>query len=142
MLVMTETYEDFDGNKRTEDFMFNLTEAELTEMEVSQDGGLSYYLEKIAKEVDGAKIVSFMKKFVLAAYGVKSPDGKHFIKSEEVRKDFETSAAYSQIFMKLATDADEAAKFFNGIIPKSLSERAKQIGLPNKTSLEVVKPNA
>ena len=39
------------------------------------------------------------------------------MKSEEISNGFAQTEAYSQLFMELATDADAAAAFVNGIIP-------------------------
>lgn len=120
MYKMGRTYEDFDGNQRTEDFYFNLTKAEVTELETSMNGGLSTLLEKIVKENDQQKIIEYFKKMVLMAYGEKSLDGRIFLKNDKIREEFACSAAYSDIFMELATNADVAAEFVNGIIPKDL----------------------
>lgn len=120
MYKMSVSYEDFDGNQRTEDKYFNLTKAEVTELETSMNGGLSNLLEKIVAEQDQQKIIEYFKKMVLMAYGEKSLDGRIFLKNDRIREEFACSAAYSEIFMKLATDADVAAEFVNGIIPKDL----------------------
>lgn len=138
MIIKTVTYTDFDGNERTEDFRFNFTEAELTEMELSLNGGLSQLLDKIVKENDNKQLVEYFKKLVIGAYGIKSLDGKVFDKSEEVKKTFANSAAYSKIFMELATDTTAAIEFVNGIIPQSVGEKTK--ALPGKAPIEVVKP--
>lgn len=122
MIKKTITYEDFDGNTRTEDFYFNLTKAELTEMEMSLNGGLSQLLEKIVKENDQKQIIEYFKKIVLDSYGVKSLDGRNFQKNEKIREEFASTAAYSEIFMELATDSEAASAFVNGIIPKSLEK--------------------
>ena len=122
MLKKTITYEDFDGNQRTEDFYFNLTKAELTEMEMSLNGGLSQLLSKIISEKDGHQLIEYFKKIVIAAYGKKSLDGRNFVKSDAIREDFMSTAAYSEIFMELATDDKKAAEFLNGIMPKGLKE--------------------
>ena len=127
MIKKTITYEDFDGQTRTEDFYFNLTKAELTEMELSMNGGLSQLLEKIVKENDQKQIVEYFKKIVLGAYGVKSLDGRQFMKNDEIRESFASTAAYSEIFMELATDADAASAFVNGIIPKSLEVKKDNV---------------
>ena len=131
MIKKTVTYEDFNGQERTEDFYFNLTEAELSEMELSLNGGLSTYLEKIVQENDNEKIIQYFKKIVLMSYGKKSLDGRNFYKNEEIKEDFKSTAAYSKIFMELATDDTAAAAFVNGIIPKSIE----------KPALNVVKKN-
>ena len=123
MIKKTVTYEDFDGNERTEDYYFNLTKAELTEMELSLNGGLSQLLDKVVKENDGSKIIEYFKKLVLQSYGKKSLDGRQFIKNDQIREEFESTQAYSDIFMELATDAEKAAAFVNGIMPKGMGDK-------------------
>lgn len=118
MLKKTMTYVDYDGNQRTEDFYFNLTKAEIMEMDLSASGGLDKLITKIVAEQDGAKIVEIFKKIILGAYGEKSLDGKRFVKSPELSEAFSQTEAYSDLFMELATDADKAAEFINGIVPK------------------------
>lgn len=117
MLVETISYTDFDGNQRTEDFYFNLTKAEVTEMEMSTTGGMSSMLQKIIAAQDSKRLIEIFKDLILRSYGEKSPDGKRFIKSQELRDAFEQTEAYSELFMKLATNADAASAFVNGIIP-------------------------
>ena len=145
MIKKTVTYEDFDGNQRTEDFYFNLTKAELTEMEMSLNGGLSQLLSKIVHENDNAKIIEYFKKIVIGSYGEKSLDGRHFMKSEQIREEFASSAAYSEIFMELASDADKAAEFVNGIMPKGMDEQINDANnihaLPGKAPISGVTPN-
>lgn len=139
MLKKTITYEDFDGNQRTEDHYFNLTEAELTEMELSLNGGLSQLLEKILQENDQKQIMEYFKKIILMSYGKKSLDGRQFTKSEGIREEFASSAAYSKIFMELATDTDAAAAFVNGIMPGSMKNRAGDLKvLPGKAPIDGV----
>jgi len=122
MLKKTITYEDYDGNKRTEDFYFNLSKAEIMEMELSISGGMTQMLNRIVAEQDGEKIIKTFKEIILKAYGEKSPDGKRFVKSEELSTAFSQTEAFSQLFMELATDADAAAKFVNGIIPVATTQ--------------------
>lgn len=117
MLKRTMSYTDFDGNKRTEDFYFNLTKAEVAELEMSSEGGLSKMLEKIVAEQDGKRIVEIFKDLILKAYGEKSLDGKRFVKNQEVKDAFAQTEAYSDLFMELATNAEASAAFVNGIIP-------------------------
>lgn len=120
MLKKTITYTDYNDVERKEDFYFNLSKAELTEMELSTAGGLAEMIQRIVNTQDAPKIVKVFKDLVLAAYGEKSADGKRFIKSEEIREAFSQTEAYSELFMELATDADAAAAFVNGIVPKDL----------------------
>lgn len=119
MLKKTIKYTDYNGVEREEDFYFNLNKAELTEMELSHDGGLTGMIERIVKEQDSKEIIKVFKDLVLKAYGVKSDDGKRFIKNEEVRDSFAQTEAYSELFMELAMDANAATAFVNGIIPEN-----------------------
>lgn len=117
MLKKTIAYIDYNGVKREEDFWFNLTKAEITEMELSTSGGLAETIQRIIQTQDQPAIIAIFKDLILKAYGEKSPDGKYFRKSEEIRTNFAQTEAYSELFMLLATDADEAAAFINGIVP-------------------------
>lgn len=117
MLKKTFTYIDFNGVERTEDHYFNLSKAELMEMELSTTGGLAEMINKIVAAQDAPAIVKIFKDLVLKAYGQKSADGRRFIKSKELSDEFSQTEAYSQLFMELATDAEAAAAFVNGIVP-------------------------
>lgn len=117
MLKETIKYIDYDGVERTENFYFNLTKAECMEMELSANGGLEKSINSIIEAKDGAKMVDTFKNLILKSYGEKSPDGKHFYKSPEISAAFAATEAYSELFMKLASNPDEASRFVNGIIP-------------------------
>ena len=128
MIKKTISYTDYNGNERTEDYWFNLSKAEVMEMEMTAEGGMAEFIQKIVDAKDAPSIIRVFKDLVLKAYGVKSDDGRRFIKSKELSDEFSQTEAYSQIFMELATDADAAAKFVNGIIPADLAQKA---ALPN-----------
>lgn len=117
MLKETITYTDYNGLERTEDFYFNLTKAEIMEMELSTTGGLSEMISRIVAAKDAPAIIKVFKDLILKAYGQKSADGKRFVKSQEMCDEFAQTEAYSILFMRLATDADAAAKFVNRIVP-------------------------
>lgn len=124
MLKKTITYTDYNGTERTEDFYFNLNKAELMEMELSASGGMGETIQRIVAAQDAPAIIKIFKDLVLNAYGVKSPDGKRFIKTDALREEFAQTEAYSILFMELATDADAAAKFVNGIVPADMAAQA------------------
>ncbi len=126
MIKKTVTYTDFDGNERTEDFYFHLTEQELTEWELSVDGGLSGVLTRIVNSKDDKKLIELFKELLIRSYGVKTPDGRGFIKNEEVLNNFIYTQAFSDIYMELATDDKAASEFVNGVIPASLAEKANK----------------
>lgn len=118
MIKKTFTYEDFDGNSRTEDHYFNLTRAECMKMQLSVNGGLDKFLEKIIAEQDQTKIFAYMEEFVDKSYGEKSNDGREFVKSDAILQRFKSTMAYSDLIAELATNAKYAAEFINGVIPK------------------------
>lgn len=129
MLKKDMKYVDYDGNEREESFYFNLSKAELMEMELSTTGGLEQTIQNIIKTQDGPRIIEMFKSIILKAYGEKSLDGKYFNKKDPVTgrplyEKFEQTEAYSDLYMELATDADAAAAFINGIVPKQLAEEA------------------
>ena len=128
MVVKKIKYTDFNGVEREEEFMFNLTEAEITEMELTTDGGLSDSIKKIISAQDTPEIIKTFKMLLLKSYGEKSADGRRFIKSEELTEAFTQTNAYSQFFMELATDDKAAIAFINGIIPDSMRERVAENG--------------
>ena len=117
MLKKTMTYTDYDDVERTEDFYFNLSKAEVAEMEMSEYGGLSNLLKKIVQEKDTKRIIEMFKDLILRSYGEKSQDGKRFVKNQELRDAFSQTEAYSELFMELAGNAEAAAAFVNGITP-------------------------
>jgi len=124
MITETIKYTDYNGVEREEKFLFNLTKAELMEMEMGTTGGLAEMIQKIVETQDAPSIIKIFKELVLKAYGEKSADGKRFIKvgpdGVPLSQAFSETEAYSQLFMKLATDADAAANFVKGIIPSDI----------------------
>lgn len=124
MLKKTITYTDYNGTTRKEDFYFNLTQAEVTELEVSVEGGLVERINRIVAAQNGKVIIETFKDIILRAYGEKSPDGRRFIKNQEVRDAFAQTEAYSNLFMELATDAKAASEFVNGIVPPKAEKAA------------------
>lgn len=119
MFVDRRTYTDFNGVERTEDFYFNLTQAEIMEMELGTNGGLAEMIQQVVDAQDAPSIIKIFKDLVLKAYGEKSADGKRIIKDEEISKAYSQTTAYSDLFVELATDAEKAAAFVNGIVPQS-----------------------
>ena len=119
------TYTDYNGIERTEEFLFNLTEAEIAEMEMSKKGGLTNTLQRLIRTEDAPEIAKIFKDLILKSYGEKSDDGKRFIKSEKMSEEFSQTEAYSKLYMELAFDDKAAANFVNNIIPKSMAEQIK-----------------
>lgn len=126
MLKKTITYTDYNGNERTEDFYFNLTKAEILEMELSTEGGLQQMIEKIIAAQDMPALSKYFKQIILMSYGEKSPDGKRFIKNDQLREEFSQTEAFSQLYVDLATDDKIAADFINGVIPNEAAVSAAE----------------
>ena len=119
MIAKTITYTDYNDLERTEKFYFNLTEAEVAELELTTEGGFYGMIMKLIEAKDVPTLIKIFKDLILKSYGEKSADGRRFIKNEEMREAFTQTEAYSQLFMELAFDADKAAEFVNGIAPNS-----------------------
>lgn len=135
MLKKTIKFVDYNGVQREEDFYFNLSKAEVVEMEMSTSGGLAEMIQNIVKAEDSAAIIKIFKDLILKSYGEKTLDGKRFVKVDPdgnplYRKFMETEA-FSELFMELATDADAGAKFVNGIMPADVANKAQ---LPNASN--------
>lgn len=127
MLKKEITYTDYNGQQRTESFYFNLSKAELAELQLTVEGGLQTYIQNIIDAKDGASMVKVFKDIILMSYGEKSLDGKRFIKSDEIRDGFAQTEAYSNLFMELITDDKAAAEFINGILPSDLQTELQSI---------------
>lgn len=126
MVTKKITYTDYKGNQRTEELYFNLNKAELVEMELSTEGGLHAMLLKIKEAEDMPQIVKVFKQMILKSYGVISNDGRRFTKSPELSEEFSQTEAYSELFMELASNPDEAAAFVNGVIPAEMALAAEE----------------
>ena len=127
MITKTIKYTDYNGRELEEKFMFNLSKAELMEMEMGTTGGLAGKIQKVVESQNAPEIIKIFKELILKAYGEKSEDGKRFIKSAELSEAFSQTEAYSQLFMELATDADAAAKFIKGIVPADIDTSNVQL---------------
>lgn len=130
MLKRDIKFTDFEGNEVVETFYFNLSKSELIEYDSEYGGGFSQYLQTLVETKDVKILIKEFKKLVLAAYGVKSEDGKRFVKNDELREQFTQTPAYDSLFMELATDEDAASKFILGIIPADLRGNQDKPVLP------------
>lgn len=120
MHTITETFKDFDGNEVQETFYFNLTEEEAIELQFSHQQGFAEYLQSVTSSGDTGRVLAVFKDLVLKTYGEKSKDGRHFDKNDDIRRRFSQHAAFSQIYVGLATDAEKAADFVNAVVPTDL----------------------
>lgn len=132
MLKKTIIYTDYTGTERKEDFYFNLTKAEIMRMEMSTAGGLAERINRIIAAQDAPAIIAIFEDLIQRSYGVKTPDGRGFTKKKEDLEAFMATEAYSELFMELATDADAATAFINGIVPAEMAKQASAVMAENK----------
>ncbi len=143
MIKKTISYTDYNGTKRTENFYFGLNKAEIMDMELSVTGGMRNLLQLIIDKQDVPKIIEAFKKIIKMSYGEKSPDGRRFVKSDELTEAFVQTEAYSELYMELISNADAAADFINGIIPSDVSAQMNKMKEANNDAnlLKEVKPD-
>lgn len=98
MLKQKVQYEDFDGATQVEDLYFNLNRMELIALQ-SRYGkeDMAAYIDKLVEDKDIEKVYEILNDIVLSAYGIRSEDGKRFLKSETIREEFKQSLAYDAL---------------------------------------------
>lgn len=124
MLKKTVTYTDYLGNVRKEDLYFNLSKTELSDMQMSVDGGYNLQLQKIMDAANNKEIYNNFVNIVLKAYGELSPDGKYHLKEDDeghkLYKKFRQSPAYDALMDEICQNETTIAEFCKGILPKNL----------------------
>lgn len=121
MIKLTYTYNDYDNNERTEDYYFHYNEAEIVKMELGVEGGFTEKIKRLIAARDIPEIIKVFDEVIDTSYGVKSPDGREFIKSPELTAKFKRTEGYSKLFMDFVTKEGFAADFFNNLIPHDLT---------------------
>jgi hypothetical protein len=134
MIKKVIKYTDFNGNEQADTYRFNLTEAELLDKQLTTAGGYAETIKAVVDAKDTATIMSLFKELIMMSLGELSPDGKKFIKNDQIREDFRNSAAYSALYMELLTDENAASEFVSGILPKKYRDAATE---NQKKALEV-----
>lgn len=129
MLVKTLTYTDYNNEERTEDFYFSLNKSEILRMNMSKRGGMEEYLKRLIAENDPEKLTAMFEECILMGYGVKSEDGKKFVKSKEISEEFKNSAAYDELFFQLATNTDEFIHFITAMLPPDMAAEVAKMDL-------------
>jgi hypothetical protein len=114
-------YKDFNDEEREEYFYFNLSKSEVTKMELSTEGGLKEKVESLVRSRKGEEIMNILEGIILGSYGIKSPDGRNFMKSQQISDDFKSTPAYDILFFELVTDAEKSAAFIQAILPKDMT---------------------
>ena len=131
MFKKTMTYTDWNGVERTEDVYFNLSKAELVEMQLTTEGGFNNFIDRIVKAKDTVTLIKLYKELILKAYGRKTDDGRRFEKSEEISREFSETPMYSDLYIELVSDEAAGAVFIKGIMPANLAEQLDSFS--NKT---------
>jgi len=126
MIAKTITYVDYNGDEQTETFYFNLSKRELLQMQMSKHGGYDTFIKKIIAAEDFNTVFNELESMVKKSYGVKTPDGR-FIKNNDLLAEFMSTEAYNDLIFELATNADEATKWVNGLIPSNLAEEVAKL---------------
>ena len=137
MLKRIITYEDFDGNSISEEFYFNLTKPEMLELDASYKPGIGETFKKALQEEDREALLNIFKDLILRSYGVRSADGKRFIKEPELTKEFTQTNAYATLYMELLQSSDLASDFFIGISPSDIAEQLKKEDLKAEVAKEL-----
>lgn len=132
MIKKTISYEDFDGNTRTQDYWFHLSEREIAKLELETPGGFKKKVDDILNAKSQIELIRLFENLIKMSYGVKSADGVHFIKNDEVWEEFASTNAYNNLYMELVTNTDKAVEFFNGIIPKPKEKAAMSVAPASK----------
>lgn len=129
MIKKTLEFKNFRGEKETGEFYFNMSEGELIKLQLSaidqKTESFQDKLNKIANGLQGRELVNVIDELVLGAYGIKSTDGKRFVKNDAILEEFTSSNAYSALIKELFTDAGKLAEFVNGVVPADLIESTK-----------------
>lgn len=128
MITKTITYTDYNGVQRTEKFYFNLNKAEIMKMEMSVSGGMAEMIQRIVDAQDVPSLIKMWEDLIRRSFGVKTPDGKGFVKRQEDLDAFVATEAYSELFMELSTDTQAATDFINGIFPADLVKQMNEQG--------------
>lgn len=132
MIAKTITYTDFNGEKRTEKFHFNLSEAELADWELDVKGTLTEHIKRITETIDIPKLKDLYKEIIDRSYGIKDADGRRFRKSPEILQEFKDTNAYSELYMELITNETAGAEFINGVMSDKVKALIEQ-GVANGT---------
>ena len=144
MIKLTYTYTDYDGNERTEDYYFHYNDAEIVKIELGVEGGFTEKIKRLIAARDIPEIIKVFDEVIDTSYGVKSPDGREFIKSPELTAKFKRTEGYSKLFMDFVTKEGFAADFFNNLIPHEIAgvtSEENSNGEEKKEESNVIKMN-
>ncbi len=117
MITKKIKYVDFNGTEREEEFLFNINKTEMYKFAKSVPGGMQKFLTDmvVAKDVFG--MADMFQEIVLLAYGIKSDDGKRFMKSEEISRSFAESNAFEAFMDEILSNDNMAEQFIKDLLP-------------------------
>lgn len=121
------TYTDYNGVEKTGEYFFNLNKAELLKLENSVQGGFTAMVQRAINADNQPEVFAAFEDLIRRSYGVKTLDGSGFVKRQEDYDAFVATEAYSELFWKLATDAEAGSAFVNGIIPANLAKQIEEM---------------
>lgn len=135
MFTKTVNYTDFNDNEVTETLYFNLSKRELVKMAMDLPKEIR---EKISKDPDNVNeqeaaialatslgekgVFEFIEELVKNAYGVKSEDGRKFLKDPKLSEEFTHSIAYDELIMEFMSDENAGLEFVNKLIPSAVND--------------------
>lgn len=133
MLKEDVKYTDWDGKEQVETLYFNISKTELAD-NLDLEGrlkALSAKFEAADPEAtmateDIKEILELVKTFMKLSYGVRSEDGKRFMKSEDIYTAFTQTAVYDEFLFSLFEVPQKAIHFLTNIIPADLRARAEE----------------
>lgn len=129
MLHKKVTYTNYNGEVVNEDVYFNLTSMELVKMEAKYEMSISDKIKEVVDANDFRGIIALFEDLLLTAYGVKSEDGRRFVKDEQATKEFGDSIAYAEIFEQIILNPEAA---------KELGEEIAYVSQETKNNLKSI----
>ena len=128
MIKQHVSYEDYEGNKVEKDLWFHLNRSDLAKLSLNYEKGLIEGLTELQKKGDKRAIAEFIDELLINAYGVRKPDSDVFLKTKEIREDFEYSLAHDEILMMLlGGDDDDIINFIVGIMPGLSADKRAEV---------------
>lgn len=134
------TYTNYEGNKESKTFYFNLSKFEWLELEAYTKGGLVQNLKHAIETNNLKKTIDLLKKIILRAYGERDLESGEFIKNDDVAIKFSKTEAFSELFYELAYDDVKSKEFFLSLIPPEVRDKANQ-ELEQKKNISVLPTN-
>lgn len=128
MIKQHVSYEDYEGNKVEKDLWFHLNRSDLAKLSLNYEKGLIEGLTELQKKGDKRAIAEFIDELLINAYGVRKPDSDVFLKTKEIREDFEYSLAHDEILMMLlGGEDDDIINFIVGIMPGMSADKRAEV---------------